>query len=136
MKKLILITALIVLAGTIYGQNLKIGNFVGFHVITITLSPNITMDQYLDFFKNKVLPEEERLFECKSYVAKGIRGECNNCLSYIVVWESEAGRDKFFLPEGGFNEVGEATYAKMKPVLDELAKLGELTSKYTDWVIQ
>ena len=136
MKKLILIAALIIVAGTIYGQTLKKGNFVGFHVMTITLKPNVTRDQYLDFLKNKASPEDEKNFECKAYIAKGIRGECKNCISYIMVWKTEADRNKFFLPEGGFNELGKAVNAKIKPVIDELEKLGTFTSKYTDWIIQ
>ena len=136
MKKLILIAILAFVAGTMYGQNLKKGNFVGFHVLTITLSPNVTMDKYLDFFKNKVIPEDEKSYECKSYILNGIRGECKKCIGYMIVWPTEAGRDKFFLSEGGLNELGEAASAKMKPIMDELRKLGTYTSKYTDWVVQ
>lgn len=136
MKKSILMVALIILAGTIYGQNLKKGNFVGFHVMTITLSPNVTMDQYLDFWKTKVVDEQEKAWNCKAYIAKGIRGECKDCFSFMIVWQSEAERNKFFNPEGGLNDLGNAANAKLKPLTDELAKLGTYTSKYTDWVIQ
>lgn len=136
MNKLILIAVLTLGVGTMYGQNLKKGNFVGFHVLTITPSPNVTIEKYLDFFINKVIPEDEKNYECKVYILKVIRGECKNCIGYMVVWSTEAGRDKFFLPEGGLNELGETVSAKMKPVMDELRKLGTYTSKYTDWVVQ
>jgi hypothetical protein len=136
MKKLILITILTFVAITTYGQNFKTGNFVGFHVLTITLNPNITMDQFLDVWENKLVPEQEKNFECKAYIVKGIRGECKDCFGLFIVWESEAGRDKFFKPEGELSDLGIAASAKMKPVTDELAKLGTYTSKYTDWVVQ
>jgi hypothetical protein len=124
MKKLILIAAVILMAGCTYGQTLQKGNFIGFHVNTINLDPNVTLNQFLDVWKNKVGPEYEKNFQCKYYLVKGIRGEC------------EADRDKFFKKDGELNEVGQAAMDKMKPVLDELAKLGATTSKYTDWVIQ
>lgn len=136
MKKLFFLTALILMTGLVFGQNLKKGNFVGFHVVTITLNPNVTVDQYLDVWKNKFAPLNDKNFECKSYIAKGIRGECTNCISWLVIWNTEAGRDKFFNQEGGMNDLGKAALAKAQPALDELNKLGTWTSKYTDWVVQ
>jgi hypothetical protein len=104
--------------------------------MSITLSPNVTMEKYLEFFQNNIIPEEEKYFECKEYILKGIRGECKNCVGVLVVWPTEAGRDKFFLPEGGFNKLGETTNAKMKTVKDEWRRLGTYATKFTDWVVQ
>ena len=136
MKKLILIAVLIILAGTIFGQNFKKGNFVGFHEMTITLNPNVTIDQYLDVWKNKLIPEFEKNLQCKAYIGKAIRGKCENCYSSIAVWKSAAVRDKFFTQKGGTNDLGKVAMKKMQPVLDELEKLGSYTSTYTDWIIQ
>ncbi len=136
MKKLIFITAFIIMAGIAYGQTLQKGNFIGFHVYTINLDPDATMNQILEVWKNKVVPAYEKNFQAKFYIVKGIRGECENCFGGMVIWDSEAGRDKFFNEEGGLNEVGQAAIDKCQPAFDELAKLGESTSKYTDWVIQ
>ena len=136
MKKLIFIAALVLAVISSYGQTLKKGNFLGFHVMTINLNQNVTMDQYIDFWKNKVLPEYEKNLKCKCYLVKGIRGESKDCFGGIMVWKSEAGRDQFFNKEGGTNDLGKVAMAKLKPVLDELKKLGTYTTKYTDWVIQ
>jgi len=136
MKKLILLAAFVLVACATFGQTLQKGNFIGFHVYTINLDPDVTMNQALEAWKNKVVPAWEKNFGCKSYIVKGIRGECENCFGSMVIWESEADRDQFFNEEGGLNEVGQAAMDKIQPTLDELAKLGEFTSKYTDWVIQ
>ena len=136
MKKLIFITALIVMAGITHGQTLQKGNFIGFHVYTINLDPDVTMNQYLDVWKNKFIPALEKNFEVKSYIIKGIRGECENCFGSILIWESEAVRDKFYKKEGGLNEIGQAAMQKMQSAWDEMEKLGKITAKYTDWVIQ
>lgn len=136
MKKLLLIAAVILIAGNTSCQTLQKGNFIGFQVNTINLDPNVTLNQFLDVWKNKALPEYEKNFQCKSYLVKGIRGECPNCFAAMWVWKSEADRDKFFNKEDELNDLGQAAWDKMKPVLDELAKLGATTTKYTDWVIQ
>jgi hypothetical protein len=136
MKKLLFIAALIIMAGSIYGQNFKKGNFVGFHVVTVQLNPNVSLDQYLDVWKNKFIPEYAKNFQCKAYMAKGIRGECENCYSMIAVWKSEAGRDKFFDKEGETTDLGKAALVKMQAVINELKKSGSFTTKYTDWMIQ
>ena len=136
MKKLILISVVILLSGLTYGQKLQKGNFVGFHVMTINLDPNVTMNQYIDFYKNKLIPAYAANFQAECYLVKGIRGESVNSFGMMIVWKSEAERDKFFNKEGGTNETGKAAAEKLKPLMDELAKLGSGTSKYTDWIVQ
>lgn len=136
MKKLIFISVLIIMAGVTYGQILQKGSFIGFHVYTINLDPDVTMNQYLDVWKNKVIPAFEENFQAKFYIVNGIRGECENCIGAMMIWESEAVRNKFFDEEGELTEVGQAARDKCQPAFDELAKLGESTYKYTDWVIQ
>jgi hypothetical protein len=136
MKKLVLVTALILLLGSAFGQNLQKGNFVGLHVYTITLSPGVTMDQLIDSWNKNVNPTYEKVFQCKAYWLKGIRGECTDCIGGIVIWKSEADRDKFFKKEGGLNDAGNAAMAKVQPLIDQLNKLGTWTTKYTDWVVQ
>ena len=65
MKKLIFISALILVAGTIYGQTLQKSNYVRIHLLTVDLNQNVTMDKFLDIFKNKVIPAHEKNFQSK-----------------------------------------------------------------------
>jgi len=136
MKKLFLILTVFLMAISSSCQTMQRGNFIGFHVYTVTLDPDVTWNQYYDFWKSKVIPEYEKNFEGKMYALKGIRGECTNCIAGMMVWRTEADRDKFFNKEGELNDAGNAAMAKMQSVLDQLAKLGTATSKYTDWVVQ
>ena len=135
MKKLIFLTALILITGSASCQPLQEGNFIGLHVYTINLEPNVTWDQFNDFWKSKVFPEIEKNFECKVYEMKGVRGECTNCIAMMIVWKTESDRDKFF-NNGGFNDAGNAAMSRIQPLLDQLKKLGTSTFKYTDWIIQ
>ena len=139
MKKLILTSALILLVGFTFGQTLQKVNLVGLHVMTINLDPDVTMNQFKDFFTNKVIPEWEKHFAgAKLYFLKGIRGENENSFGIIFTFESEKDRNKYWKADegGNFTELGEAANEKLTPINEELNKLGTWTTKYTDWVVQ
>jgi nicotinic acid phosphoribosyltransferase len=136
MKKLFLIAAVILMAGFANGQTLQKGSFFGFHVLTIKLDPNVTLNQFLDFYKTKMVPAYEKNYQGNCYLVKGIRGESEGCYGMIAVWKTEADRNKFFKEDGSDSDLGKAVEETMKPVYDELAKLGIVTSKYTDWLVQ
>jgi hypothetical protein len=138
MKKLLLITGVLLIAGITYGQNLQKGALLGLHTSTITLNPGFTMNQYLSFLKEKYIPEFEKNFPgMKIYVMKGKRGECTDCISMLMYFQTEAIRDKYFKPEGEFNDAGQAAFDKLKPILDEDSKMTKPAKDvYTDWIIQ
>ena len=138
MKKLILITAaLLLVAGTTFGQTLQKGNLVGHHVLTINLDPDATMNQFIDFYVNKSIPEFEKNFPgMKVYLAKGIRGENENSFGVFYIADSVEDRDKYWNEDGTLNELGNSAWEKLQPVFEEGSKLGTFTTTYTDWVIQ
>jgi hypothetical protein len=136
MRKLILITAVILIAGCTNSQTLQKGNFMGFHVMTLKLDPNVTLNQFLDFYKTKMVPAYQKSYDANCYLVKGIRGENEGCYGVIVVWKAEADRNKFYKEDGSDTDLAKAAGEKMKPLYDELAKFGTATSKYTDWLVQ
>lgn len=136
MKKYFLSVVFILFAVIISGQSFEKGNYVGFHVLTINLNQDVTMEQYLDVYKNKVLPAYENNLQSKCYLIKSSLGECENCVGVIIVWKSEADRNKFWKKDGGVTELGQTTMDKVQPQIEELKKLGTSTSKYTDWIVQ
>ena len=136
MKKLILTGAIILVAGVIFGQTLKKGNFVAVHVITIELNHDVTMGQFQSFHVNTLIPEFEKNYPgWQLYLAKGIRGENKNTYGWIIVVESEEIRDKYYNDDGSITEFGQSASEKMKPVLEETEKFGKLNRTYTDWII-
>jgi hypothetical protein len=137
MKKLILFAALILAVGLTYGQNLQKGNLIGTHLAEVSLKPGVTIDQFTEFFINKYIPAVEKIWKgWKFYLVKGIRGENINSFGLIIIVNSEKDRNKYYNSDGTSNELGNTAFEKLKPVQDELDKLGTFTSKYTDWVIQ
>ena len=136
MKNLILTAALILAFGTTFGQMLKKGNLIGVHHITVNLDPDVTMNQFKDFYVNKLIPEYEKHIDGKLYLLNGIRGENANSLGLIWVFDSEENRNKYFNEDGNTSDFGTTQFAKLESINEELAKLGTWTSKYTDWIVQ
>jgi hypothetical protein len=136
MKKLLLIAAVILFTVNSSCQTFQKGTFIGFHVMTIKLDPNVTLNQFMDFWNTKAKAAYEKIYEGNIYVLKGIRGENVDCFAMMMVWKSNADRDKFYDKDGNLSEYGKAAEAKFKPIADEMAKLGTVTTKYTDWIVQ
>ena len=128
------------MAGAIFGQTLQKGILIGMHVETLIPNPDVTYNQFKDFFVNKYLPEWNKLFEgdMKVYFAEGERGADDNCVSLLWVFNSVEVRDKYFDKEGNNTELFNSRAEKFSQSIDEeLNKLGTFSEKhYTDWIIQ
>ena len=137
MRRSLVIIVLILIAGVTFGQTLQKGNLIGVHSLTITLQPDVTMDQYMDFFTNKYIPKYQESFPgLKLQVLKGDRGENENNLGLLFLFESVEARDKYWPTMDGPSELAEQGFVKLTPMWEELAKLGTWTSVHTDWVVQ
>ena len=75
MRKLLVITALLLFAGVAFGQTLTKGSVIGVHNYNITLQPDVTMNQFMEFWTNNVIPEFEKVWPGgKDLVMMGDRG--------------------------------------------------------------
>ena len=125
MRKLLVITALLLFAGIAFGQTLKKGNLIGVHVMSVELKPGATMDQFIDFSNKKMIPAWEKSQEgVKIFLMKGIRGEQKNEFGWIVQFSDEATRDKSYNADGSLSEFGEKVQEKMAPIITEAEKIG------------
>jgi len=137
MKKLFLFATILLITGMAFGQDLQKGNVIGLHVLTVTLKPGVTMNQFNDFYINKYLPEmEKNMPEIKGYIIKGVRGENENKFGMIFSFKSVEVRDKYFPMPDKMSDLANAGFQKLQPLYDELDKLGTYSTVYTDWVIQ
>jgi hypothetical protein len=137
MRKLILINAMILAAGIANGQTLQKGALVGMHTVSPILSPNVSMEQYLSFVKDKLIPAYEKSFPgLRCYILKSIRGECVDCIFLVFFFQSEEIRDKYFKPDGDYTDLGLKGKKNMQSVSDEMNKMDTSTEVYTDYIIQ
>jgi len=122
-------------------QTLKKGAVVCVNTYTFTLNPKVTMNQFLDFYVNKYIPEFEKNYPgVKSYLLWGDRGEKKNQIGTIDVYESVAVRDKYYPIENDttMTEAVKLANEKMKVINQESGKffIGDGTRTYTDWIIK
>jgi len=137
MKKLIILTAFILFSGFSFSQTLQKGNLIGFHILTITPNPDVTFNQYMDFFMHKWVPKYEESFPgLKLFVVKGERGENNNRVGLLFLFESAEIRDKYWPKMDEGSELAQQGFDKLRPTSIEMQKLGTWSSVHTDWVVQ
>lgn len=138
MKKLILLTSVLLIALTLSGQALQKGNLVGIHVCKLVLQPDVTYNQWKDFMLMKYIPKGPELDQdVNVFLLEGKRGENEYGVALLYVFKSEAARDKYFNKDGSQTELWKQFNEKIKPLNEERAKLEKSFSTiYTDWIVQ
>ena len=126
---------------TLSAQTLKKGAVIAVNTYTFTLKPDVTMNQFIDFYVNKYIPEFEKNYPgVKEFLLTGNRGEKKNQIGVIDYFESVAIRDKYYPIENDttMNAVVKAAEEKMKSVNEEVGKffMPGSTRVYTDWLIK
>jgi hypothetical protein len=122
-------------------DGLERGNLIGVHVVTVTLKPNATMEDFKNFYVREVLPQYERNWPgLKGYLLKSFFADSQNEFAIIWLFKTVADRNRNFDANGRANELEHAALQKVKPIEDRLKQLyGTYTVKYThedDWVVQ
>ena len=140
MKKFI-IAAFILLSGTVFSQTLQKGSHFGLQAMEITLDPDVTLNQYLDFTLNTFIPEVEKHFPgMKAFVVGGgmeIGGSEEAKVEYSIIYffESEEVFNKYFDAEGNPNGTFMAAIEKLGPTSEKMDKLGTNSAPTLGWMI-
>ncbi len=141
-KTLFLLCLLLGIATTqLFSQTLKKDAVIAVNTYTFTLKPEVTMDQFIDFYVNKYIPEFEKNYPgVKEFLLTGNRGEKKNQIGVVDYFESVAIRDKYYPIENDttMNAVVKAAQERMKSVNEEAGKFFASggTRVYTDWLIK
>lgn len=138
MRKLLIIMALFLFTGIAFGQALQKGSLLKVHHMKITLKPGVTMDQYLDFTNNTLIPEFEKNFPgVKAYIMQGGSGDNTNDTDYASLYYIESADvfSKYFDAKGNFNEGGFAAIEKLKSTFEKLEELGTEDREEYGWMI-
>jgi hypothetical protein len=122
-------------------QTLKKGAVAAVSSYEFVLNPEVSMNQFLDFYNNKYIPEFEKNYPgVKLYLLWGDRGEKKNKMGGLLLFESVAVRDKYYPEEDGetSSEALKAANEKMKVIDAELSKyvVSGTRTTYTDYIIK
>lgn len=138
MRKLLVVTALLLFAGIAFGQTLKSGNMVAVHQYDIILQPDVTSNQLLEFFETTYIPTFEKVFPgTKLYTLIGERGDQVHKIGGMIIFDSKEIRDKIYPEEGGGVQMNEEQQKAMQMLNEGINKLVlSMSSIYTDWMVQ
>ena len=107
----------------LFAQSLEKGNLVGLHTMTVNLDPDVTMNQYKDFLRTKWIPAiEKHTPGMKAYLLQAIRGENQNSLGIIFMFNSDEDRNKYWNADGTPTELQQAVGEKMQAINAEANK--------------
>lgn len=123
------------------GQNLEEGSVVVVNTYTFALNPDVTMNQWINFYKTRYIPEMEKAYPgVREYIIWGDRGEKKNQFGTIMVFESVAVRDKYYPVEDADtpSEAARLSEERLKAINEEAGKYVLSGSKrvYTDWIVK
>lgn len=136
MNKVVLFTAFLLMGGLAFGQVLEKGTVIGAYPLEITLNPDVTMNQFIEFMQTKSIPAWEEHFEgTHVFLLKGYTGDHAGGYGLIIFCESVEVYDMYWNNKGMITEKGQAIMDKLDPILEEQTKLGRLSWDFTDWVI-
>ncbi|MCX6302034.1 MAG: hypothetical protein NTW82_07595 [Bacteroidia bacterium] len=138
-KTLLLLCLLLVFSVTrLSAQTLKKGAVCGIHTFTLNINPDATLNQVIDLFLNKYIPEVEKNFPgTKVYLLSGDRGENINKLALMTVFESVAVRDKYYPGSDKTSPESDAANEKVVAAIGDVSNiLLSYTTIYTDWIVK
>ena len=137
MKKLVIAAALFLFAGLAFGQTMQKGSVIGLHTSVVTLNSGVTLDQYMDFLNNKMIPEFEKHYPgLNVYIVKGLNREVKDEYAFIIFAESKKIYNTYWNDDGSKTDKAVAASEKQQPLVEEMNQLATSTSVITDWVIQ
>lgn len=141
LKRMVIIAAIFLIPAICHAQGLERGSLIGVHVVTVNLKPNVTIEDFIKFYVEHVLPEYEKNWPgLKGYLLKSFFSDSKNKFAIVWLFKTVEDRNRNFNADGSANELEKAALAKVKPIEDKLkAMYGDYTIQYTredDWVVQ
>ena len=140
MRKLFIITALLLFAGIAFGQTLNKGSIIAVHNYDIIFQPDVTFNQFFEFMEETYIPKFEKAFPGTTLVSlMGDRGALVNKYGGMIIFDSIELRDKYYPiadEEGegtGWNEEQQKIVQMLNEGRSKFVISFERT--YTDWKI-
>ena len=140
MKKGLFTFAFALLCIFSFGQTVHKGSLLGLHVSNPSLKEGVTMQDYMKFYTSKCIPATEKAFPgVKVYLLKSVRGQDSTSMGILLIFNSEADRNKYWNNDGTITELGKAADAKLTEIgkeLDKYVTTLNVPYTYNDWVVQ
>jgi len=136
MRKLLVISALLLFAGIAFGQTLNKGGILWVHEWQVTVD-DATAKQMQEYWEKNLIPLANKHFpEAETYIVKGIGADNQNAIGSAWYYKSMDDLRKYFNEDGTPTEAGGVAFAEIMPMVEEMmAKFGEFSFVARDWII-
>lgn len=136
MRKLVVISALILFAGIAFGQTLNKGGILWVHEWQINVDDD-TVKQMQEYWKKNIIPLANKFIpEAEAYIVKGIGADNQNAFASAWYYKSMDDLRKYFNEDGTPTEAGGAALAEIMPKVEEMgAQFGGFNTVQRDWII-
>ena len=113
------------------------GGSFGYHKLTVTLEEGVTMQQYLDFYSKKYIPELVKYMEGIEVLIMVPFGKpLKDQFVYVNYFRSESSRDQYWPEPDVASDRYDEARNKIKSLLFEQLELGTQVDDYGVWIIQ
>ena len=140
MKSVFLLAAIAFFGLSSSAQTLHKGSLIGLHSSPQTLQPGVTPQQLTTFFATKFKPAYDAAFPgMKIFLVQSLRGNDSATIGIIYLFDSEAGRNKYFGKDGQPTALFNQASAKVDAVSKEMDKYVTSASGagvYNDWLVK
>jgi hypothetical protein len=137
MKKALFLSALALWCIFSFGQTIQKGSLIGVHIVV--LKPGVAAKDYANFCTTRWIPAFEKAYPgAKAYLLKSARGIDSGSMGIIMMFKSEADRNKYWTTSGVMTPAGEAANKKMADAIGKDEKFEDFSApdKYNDWLVQ
>jgi len=135
MRKILVVTALLLVTGMAFSQTLKKGGIIAIHEWTLRLNPDVTMNQFLDYWKENCIPKmKEQIPEMTPIMLKGI-GKYKYEYAGLYYYNSLEDLRKYWNEDRTPTEKGAVALENYGPIMAEFPKYGDFTYTVKDWII-
>ena len=109
MRKLLVITALLLFAGVVFGQSFQKGGVVAIHEWSLKLNPDVTMNQFLELWNSEAIPAMIKAVpEQTPFLLKGIGKDNKYDYAGLYYYNSLEDLRKYWKEDGTPTEKGAA----------------------------
>jgi hypothetical protein len=113
------------------------GGSFGYHKLTVDLAQDVTMEQYVDFYISKYVPELAKLMKgIEVLIMVPYHEPLTDHFTYVYYFRSEQSRDQFWPEPDTPSTRTDKAMEQMKDLLFELLLLGTPEDDYGVWIIQ
>jgi len=138
MKKIIVVLLAMSSFFSSNAQELAPGVLLSIHTFTPEMKTDDgTIEEFTQMFQRQFAAGyADKLEGMHLYLLEALRGECEDCMAYLVTADSEEVRDRYWNADGTWTTLGEAKRDELFDDMEDFMAKYTWKETYTDWLLK